>query len=131
MVSDITHIKETCLYVSDLSRTKDFYQDLLGFELINFTPGRHVFLRAGSSVLLCFDPVATKAETQLPPHFAEGHQHLAFEVPQDRYETSKDEIISKGIEIIFEQQWSEGLYSFYFLDPDEHVLEIVPAGLWD
>ena len=51
---DILKIKETCLYVSDLAKTKDFYFGLLKFEVIGEVPGRHVFFRVGSSVLLCF-----------------------------------------------------------------------------
>ncbi len=130
MIGNITHIKETCIYVQDLVRTRQFYQEIMGFELINFTAGRHVFFRAGESVLLCFDPAVTKEEKVLPPHHAEGHQHLAFEVPAAEYEQTKTNVIKSGIEIIFEQEWPRGLRSFYFLDPDEHVLEIVPSGLW-
>ena len=37
-----------------------------------------------------------------------------------------------GIEIIHRQDWQQGRFeSFYFLDPDQHVLEIVPEGMWD
>ncbi len=47
----------------------------------------------------------------LPAHYAEGKQRLAFEVP--------------------EQAWKKGLKSFYFSDPAGNVLEIVPEGIWN
>jgi len=126
----ITQIKETCLYVSDLERTHAFYAELLGFPLLSIVVGRHVFFQAGSSVLLCFLPEATKADLVLPPHYAHGHQHLAFEVLPPEYEITKQDLIAKGINIIHEHEWPNGFHSCYFLDPDQHVLEIVQTGMW-
>lgn len=127
----ISHIKENCLYVSDLDRTRDFYHYQLGMPLISFVDGRHVFFRVGSSVLLCFLPEVTKAEKTLPPHFAYGPQHLAFEVPWEDYEQWKEKLKQFNIKIIHEQHWKADRYSMYFHDPDGHVLEIVPPGIWE
>ncbi len=85
----ITQIKETCLYVSDLERTRAFYAEVLGFPPLSMEAGRHVFFHAGSSVLLCFLPEVTKADLVLPLHYAHGHQHLACEVLPLEYETTK------------------------------------------
>lgn len=127
---NFTQIKETCLYISDLDVAEEFYHGKLEMPLISKVEGRHIFFRCGSSVLLCFLPEVTKSEIQLPPHFAQGKQHLAFEVSQADYESSKVLIQDKGIGIIHTQNW-EGLESFYFEDPFGHVLEIVPVGIWD
>jgi catechol 2,3-dioxygenase-like lactoylglutathione lyase family enzyme len=127
----INQIKETCLYIKDLETTRKFYQDKLGLELISKTENRHVFFRAGNSVLLCFIPGATMKETTLPTHFATGNIHLAFEVPPLDYELWKEKVKNNNIEIIQEQPWKKGLKSFYFRDPDGHLLEIVPEGIWD
>ncbi|MBX9852938.1 MAG: VOC family protein [Cytophagaceae bacterium] len=127
----IRQIKETCLYVQDLERTKDFYHGKLGFDIIGHVKNRHIFFRAGTSVLLCFIPEATKAESSLPSHYATGHIHLAFEVNAGDYAGWKEKISKWNIEIIQEQAWQKGLHSFYFRDPDGHLLEIVPVGIWD
>lgn len=127
----VQQIKETCLYVKNLQQTRDFYEKILGLSVISFVEGRHVFFRAGSSVLLCFLPEVTKAEQTLPPHFAYGPQHIAFEVPQAEYSAWKEKLKAHEIEIIHEQHWKEELYSFYFKDPDQHVLEIIPPGIWE
>lgn len=128
---EILQIKENCLYVSDLLRTRHFYEEVIGLKLISFVEGRHVFFRAGTSVLLCFLPEVTKKEKTLPPHFAYGQQHLAFEVSQKEYEEWKRKLTEQNIQIIHEQHWKEDLYSFYFYDPDLHVLEIIPPGIWE
>ncbi|MFN3404486.1 MAG: VOC family protein [Cytophagaceae bacterium] len=124
-------IKETCLYVKDLNATEAFYRDKLGLQVIARAENRHVFFRAGTSVLLCFNPEMTEKETELPPHFATGNIHMAFEVPGEQYVSWKNFIQDNGIEVIYEKTWRNNVKSFYFKDPDGHVLEIVTPGLWD
>lgn len=127
----ISRIKETCLYVADLQATRDFYEGIMGLECFALREGRHAFFRAGESVLLCFISEATKEETNLPPHYGSGKLHFAFECPPEEYEEWKDRMQNAGVEIIHEQEWGEGIRSFYFHDPDGHVAEIVVPGLWD
>lgn len=127
----ITGIKETCLYIKDLDGAKRFYHERLGFPIIHHEPRKHIFFRAGSSVLLCFNPEDSKNKTSPPPHFAEGNQHLAFEVEADEYEAIKEEFIASGIPISDKVIWGSGQESFYFTDPEANVLEIVPKGVWD
>lgn len=128
---NIKQIKETCLYIQNLESAKDFYHRKLGFNIINEQEGSHIFFKVGSSVLLCFIPEVSKAKISPPPHFAYGHQHIAFEVEKDAYEEWKNKIQVSGIKIIQEQTWKNELKSFYFLDPENHVLEIVPKGIWE
>lgn len=126
-----TQIKETSLYVQDLDRTESFYKGKLDFKVISRAEGRHIFFKAGSSVLLCFIADATRNDEKLPAHYGEGKMHIAFEVPKEKYEGVKTWIRSRGIDIEHEQQWNKDFYSFYFRDPDGHSLEIVPGGMWD
>ena len=128
---EILGIKETCLYVKDLLATRQFYSGKLGLEIIGEVPERHVFFWAGRSVLLCFLPEASKKGDTLPPHFGSGNLHLAFEVSPESYEDQKAIIHNLGIEIEHEHEWPNSLRSFYFRDPDNHLLEIVMTGMWD
>ena len=128
---NILSVKETCIYVKDLERTKEFYSGKLGLPLISLVPGRHVFFRAGSSVLLCFLAEQTLRETVLPPHGAVGKIHFAFEIKREEYTLSLQEIKVLGIEILHEHSWMNGVRSFYFHDPDRNVVEIIEQGLWD
>ena len=126
-----TQIKETCLYINDLDKAEAFYQGILGMPIISKVRSRHIFFRCGNSVLLCFLPEVTKNETTLPPHFAAGKQHIAFEVSQEDYQESIQNLKRNGISITHEQEWKNGLKSSYFEDPFGHVLEIVPEGIWE
>lgn len=125
------HIKETCLYIKDLDKAEEFYHKTLGLPLVSKEPGRHIFFRAGTSMLLCFIAANTKNETRFPAHYGEGKQHMAFGVAQEDYEAWKNRFISLGITITHEHTWSSQLKSFYFDDPDGNVLEVVPNELWD
>ena len=129
---EFLRIKETCLYINDLGKAKDFYHGVLGLEIIGSVPGKHIFFRAGSSVLLCFNPEDSRTKTSPPPHYGGGKQHFAFEVPRSEYEKAKKEIVSKGIRITDEVVWRDGVESFYFEDPEGNVLEILPeGGIWN
>lgn len=125
-------IKETCLYIHNLELAKRFYHETLQLPLISYVEGKHIFFRAGNSVLLCFNPEDSKLKQSPPAHYGGGKQHFAFEVARKDYESSKSWIISKGIQITDTVTWKSGAESFYFEDPEGNVLEIVPEeGIWD
>jgi catechol 2,3-dioxygenase-like lactoylglutathione lyase family enzyme len=129
---EFLQVKETCLYVGNLVKSREFYEGKLGLPCIGIEEGRHIFFRAGSSVLLCFisEASSSRADKGLPPHGATGHIHLALEVEPSSFSLVKRELQNKGIIIEYEQQWKNGFESVYFRDPDQHLLEIVPKGLW-
>lgn len=129
---EFLRIKETCLYVRDLAGAKRFYHEVLGLPVISYVDEKHLFLRAGQSVLLLFNPEDSREKASPPAHFGGGKQHFAFEVNGKNYEVSKKEISEKGIAIIDEVTWKSGQRSFYFNDPEGNVLEILPdEGVWD
>lgn len=131
MQLEFTQIKETCLYVEDLHRTRDFYEGKLGLPCFSEVEGRHVFFRAGSSVLLCFIADPTHNQNNLPPHYGSGQLHFAFETAPEYYLAWKEKIQKAGIPIEQEADWSDRFKSLYFRDPDNNLVEIVPAGMWD
>lgn len=124
-------IKETCLYITDIDKTEAFYHDLLELPVISKVDGKHIFFKAGNSVLLCFIASDSKRKVSPPPHYGEGKLHLAFETTPEEYEQWKEKIISLGLKIIDDVIWKSGQHSFYFHDPDGHVLEVVPEGIWE
>ena len=132
MSIEFLQIKETCLYIHDLEKAREFYHKILGLPIIHYLEGKHLFLRAGRSVLLIFNPEDSKMKTSPPAHYANGDQHFAFEVKSTRYEDAKIQIQSAGITIVDEVKWKSGKKSFYFRDPENNVLEIIPdEGVWD
>ena len=99
--------------------------------MIGSVENRHVFFRAGSSVLLCFIGETTRHDQKLPPHYGSGNLHLAFETERGDYEGWLSKVKSLNIQIEHEQEWPGGFRSFYFRDPDNHLIEIVQRGMWD
>jgi catechol 2,3-dioxygenase-like lactoylglutathione lyase family enzyme len=128
---EFVKIKETCLYVTNLEQSKAFYHGKLGLPIISEVPGRHLFLRAGSSVLLCFIAESSSQSTEVPPHFGSGQLHLAFETSPEEYLKWKEKVQAQQILIEHEHNWGNGYLSFYFRDPDQHCLEIVMTGMWE
>lgn len=127
----ILKIKETCLYIRDLERAKIFYEQVLELPLISYLEDKHVFFKAGSSVLLLFNPEDSKNKISPPAHYGEGAQHFAFEVSTEEYSSAKEWILRKGVTITEEVTWPSGAKSFYFEDTEGNVLEILPdSGVW-
>ena len=127
----ILRIKETCLYFDDLEQAHMFYHGTLGLPVISYLKGKHIFFRAGESVLLCFNPSDSRGKSSPPAHFGEGKYHFAFEVAADNYEQQKSTLEAKGILITDKIIWGKGQESFYFEDPAGNVVEIIPEGIWE
>ncbi len=124
-------VHEAALYVSDLDRAARFYRDVFGFAEIGRDLTRHVFLRAGSDVLLLFDAEATRrGGGAAPPHGGSGEQHIAFDVPADALDTWRRHLESVGVPIESEVTWPSGGRSLYIRDTDRHSVELVTGGTW-
>jgi catechol 2,3-dioxygenase-like lactoylglutathione lyase family enzyme len=128
---NFTQIKETCLYFEDLEKAHDFYYGLLELPVISYVKDKHIFFRAGSSVLLCFNPEDSKVKKSPPPHYALGKPHFALEVNAENYEETKAAFQKRGIKISDTVIWSGGQESFYFEDPAGNIGEVVPVGIWN
>ncbi|HEX2052449.1 MAG TPA: VOC family protein [Actinomycetota bacterium] len=135
-VPELTGVLETVLYYTDEGATLRFYSGTLGMRVIGQTPGRQIFLRAGSSVFLLFNAEATKRPGSLPPHGATGPGHVCFLVPATAYEQWRTHLAQAGVEVLQEVEWPPGGggkplgSSFYFRDPSGNLLEIANADFW-
>lgn len=133
----IKRILETALYVKNLKTASKFYEDIMGFVVITRDDRLSSFDVAGQSILLLFtiDGSTEGAETHggdyIPPHNASGQQHLAFEIEKDEIEAWRRHLTAADVEILSHTTWSRGGQSFYFHDPDGHLLELVGTpGTW-
>lgn len=126
----IQNLVEATLYVDDLDRAEAFYRDVLGLELIGKEPGRHVFFRAGQSVLLVFNPESTQKGGVLPAHGAKGPGHVALGIPADSLDSWRSRLPEHGVQIEKEATWPKGGRSLYFRDPAGNSVELVTPGCW-
>ncbi len=122
-------VVETGVYVKDLERAQRFYGDVLSLELYTRQEGRHVFFKAGKSMLLLFNADTTLKEKQTP-HGASGSQHFAFQVDESDLDAWRVRLREKGVAIESEVDWPAGGHSIYFRDPDQNLVELITQGLW-
>ena len=151
---ELRGVNHIALVTSDMARTVRFYRDVLGMPLVKAIDlphgmGQHFFFDIGNGDCLAFFwfPHAPKAVPgvsnagALPGvgDIASAHasmNHLAFNVPLDRFEEYRQKLIDAGVEVSMVMDHDEspdqvasvfhpGVYvrSFYFFDPDGVMLE--------
>jgi catechol 2,3-dioxygenase-like lactoylglutathione lyase family enzyme len=134
-VPRLGNILETALYVTDLDRSKAFYERALGFEIFLHDHRMCAMGVPGGGVLLLFrvggsaEPSTTPSGT-IPAHDGAGTLHLAFAMPAGELESWVWHLEAQGIEIESRITWPKGGTSLYFRDPDHHSVEIATPGLW-
>jgi catechol-2,3-dioxygenase len=117
---------------------KDFYTNILGLEFVSEEKDRSVFLKAGQSMLLIFNPNKTLVSSedstiQFPAHGAFAPPsiiHIALEIDKENYDNAKHMLIEKNIKIEKEITWGKGTNSIYFRDPAGNLVEIITPGAW-
>ena len=117
---------------------KDFYTNILGLEFVSDEKDRFVFLKAGQSMLLIFNPSKTLTDndtsaTQLPSHGAitpPSIIHFALEIDKENYDNAKHMLNEKNVKIEKEVAWEKGANSIYFRDPAGNLVEIITPGSW-
>lgn len=127
----ICKIVETCIYSPDLVAMKRFYSGIIGLEVVQEEEGKFVFLKAGKSMLLIFNPERTSpTNDELPPHGAAGQIHFAIEIEKIDYPSWKERLTINGIPIEKEVEWKPESRSLYFRDPAGDLVELITPGEW-
>ncbi len=117
---------------SDVGRTIAFYQDLLGFPLVELFENRdypasaHLFFDIGNGNLLAFFDFPGHEH----PEFHEtlgGVQHLAISMAPENFARLKVHLVAEGIEFRGPDLGVEN--SVYLRDPDGLQIEICTAPL--
>lgn len=130
MIPKLEGILETCIYVSDLERTKWFYRDVLGIRVHSELEGRHVFFKVENSMLMAFIAAESRRGRTLPPHGAEGQIHLALKIRREDVDRWREYLQNLNIPIESEYAWGDKGISLYFRDPDGNLVELVNPAIW-
>ena len=123
-------VLETCVYAADLEAAERFYAGVIGLELLSRVPGRHVFFRFDKGVFLVFNPEATAASSEVPPHGASGAGHVAFAVDESTLGAWRDRLATHGVALEAEVRWPSGGTSLYVRDPAGNSVELAPRRIW-
>jgi catechol 2,3-dioxygenase-like lactoylglutathione lyase family enzyme len=128
-------VVESALYVADMARARAFYVDVLGCAILLDSARLLALDVAGESVLLLFhrgataEPLPTPGGV-VPPHGAEGVQHLAFAIATDALGAWVAHLEARGVAVESRVRWPRGGESVYVRDPDGHSVELITPGLW-
>jgi catechol 2,3-dioxygenase-like lactoylglutathione lyase family enzyme len=122
-------ILESSLYVTDVSRSAQFYGKVFGFRVISDFGQRGCALEAGTrQVLLLFKKGGSRAMRS--PHDGDGELHLAFAVRADHLADWEAWLEENEIAVEEKRTWDLGGQSLYFRDPDRHLIELATPGVW-
>ncbi|HUG97236.1 MAG TPA: VOC family protein [Nitrososphaera sp.] len=130
----INKVVETCIYSSDLDGMKKFYVGVIGLPLVQEEEGKRIFLQAGKSMLLIFDPARTSMDNdRVPAHGAQtppASVHFAMEIEERDYQRWKELLTNNKIAIEKEVDWEGRAMSLYFRDPAGNLVELITPGEW-
>ncbi len=123
-------VVETAVYADNLEQATAFYRDVLLLEPWGSEAGRHVFFRAGQSMLLIFRPAATQTGESLPAHGTRGPGHFALGIAAESYDAWRAHLVAHGVVVEQEIAWPLGGRSIYFRDPAGNSVELITPGVW-
>lgn len=131
----LTGLLETALYVEDKPRSVAFFKDVMNLKVMREDERFTAFDAGGHGVLLIFRRGGslkdfTSPAGVIPGHDGAGPLHIAFAIPAGSYEEWRDHLRAAAVRERGEMVWPQGGRSFYFEDPDGHVLEVATPGLW-
>jgi glyoxylase I family protein len=120
------------LICSDVEQTIKFYQDLIGFPLVELMENRdypgstHLFFDMGNDNLLAFFDFP---ELGLQPGIEAlgGVQHIAISTTSDNFELVKQRLDGAGITYLGPDRGAND--SIYFKDPDGIQIELIREPL--
>lgn len=112
--------------ITDLDRSRAFYEDILGFEQIERPdfgfPG--VWYGIGDMQVHLIGEIPGMPRATPPSSLSPAATHLAFQI--DDYQATLDALTDKGIEAV---GFGEEVGQIFLADPDGNVIElIVPGG---
>jgi catechol 2,3-dioxygenase-like lactoylglutathione lyase family enzyme len=133
-------IDHLAFVTDDLPATMDFYTRVLGMQLVHvrrvpferdrgqppYNNLRHYFFNMGNDELLAFFeyPKGLGRQNRDVPG---GMQHIAFHVPQSRFDSMIEHVKSCGIDVIGPVPLGGRFWSAYFYDPNGIRLEIATS----
>jgi lactoylglutathione lyase len=112
------------LSVTDVERSKSFYRDILGFEIIGENPGVFAFVSDGTTMITLWQTGTEEASFSTC-----GLHHLAFRAPDfNSMQDIERRLRDAGVPIQFDALGLHGregrLIGLFFYDPDGIRLEI-------
>ena len=116
-------MRHIALKVRNVGRSKSFYQDILGMEVVWEPDSQNVYLSSGCDNIALHE-VSQRFETSGPEQQLD---HVGFLVETiDRVKELEQEFHAKGVKIVHPFKiHRDGSASFYCADPDGIVIQML------
>jgi glyoxylase I family protein len=127
-------VHHLALICADPERTIRFYQDLLGFPLVELFENRdyegssHFFFDIGNRNLLAFFDFPGLGLEPVPEGLG-GVQHIAISVTPEVFEAAKVRLADAGVQYLGPDMGVQE--SIYFKDPDNIQVELIRQPLFE
>lgn len=123
---EIKGVAHFSIPVSDVEKSTRFYTEVVGCKYLSAMPDKSItFLDAGG---VCVLLIKRTAPINKEPLEMSNGVHHAFMIDSEAYESTKDFLQAKGVDIFFEENRRGGTIDgprFYFRDPDGTALEFI------
>lgn len=132
-MSYIVGISEIVLWTANMENSLQFYRDLLGLSVISPPELPNVFLKVGegkAGIPQMIVLVPKPAEILAEPAGNQLH-HLAFELPEEQFDTQHEALKAAGFEPRGGKHPVLASRTMYIDDPDGNEVEFIcraPAG---
>lgn len=120
-------LDHVALTVTDLERSVDFYEKVLGLERRRKELGVPTFLLASGTAIALFPADSFRGSGDAVGTHDVRVMHVAFRVDRGQFDRARAELPEAGVEIRFEDHGN--VHSLYFDDPDGHKLELATYEL--
>lgn len=133
-------IDHLAIVADDMPTAMDFYTRVMGFQLLHvrrvpyeqdrwqppYDDLRHYFFNMGSDSLFAIFEYPKGLPKQNRDHLG-GMQHVAFHVPEDKFDAMIEHVKSCGVDVVGPVPLGGRFWSAYFLDPFGIRLEIATS----
>ena len=125
---EIDALDHVALSVRDVSRSAQWYAEVLGFKRLHEDKwnGIPVFVGNGAAAIALF-PASEEIGSASADRAAVRTLHFAFRTDRENFSRAQDELKKRAIPFEFEDH--EISHSIYFRDPDGHRIEITTYEL--
>jgi catechol 2,3-dioxygenase-like lactoylglutathione lyase family enzyme len=122
-IAGLKGMRHIALKVQDMTRSKNFYRDVLGMDIVWEPDPQNVYLSMGCDNIALHEASANDAAS----FAAQRLDHLGFIVESvERVKELEEEFRSQGVSIVYQFKiHRDGSASFYCADPDGIVIQML------
>jgi predicted enzyme related to lactoylglutathione lyase len=118
----------TIVFVKDIKKSKEFYQNVLRLKIIQ-EYDTIIFFENHFTIHCVKSILKTVYKEELPQSRSlQGQKNILIYFETDNLEEAYQNVVKTGCEVIHpieEQEWGQKVFRFY--DPDKHIVEIGAA----